>query len=69
MLFDAARCDLLLFNVTASKAVKSEDLQQASMVSTPSLPSAAHEVADSVLLTDEEAEQFLLKFPLMHILE
>ena len=39
------------------------------MVSTPSLPSAAHEIADSVLLTDEEAEQFLHKFPLVHILE
>ena len=39
------------------------------MVSTPSLPSAAHEVADSILLTDEEAERFLQKFPLVHILE
>ncbi|KAL0018991.1 hypothetical protein WJX79_000081 [Trebouxia sp. C0005] len=39
------------------------------MVSTPSLPSAAHEIADSVLPTDEEAEQFLHKFPLVHILE
>ena len=39
------------------------------MVSTPSLPSAAHEIADSVLLTDEEAEQFLQKFPLVHILQ
>lgn len=39
------------------------------MVSTPSLPSAAHEVADSLFLTDEEAERFLEKFPLVHILE
>ena len=39
------------------------------MVSTPSLPSAAHEIADSIFLTDEEAERFLQKFPLVHILE
>ena len=39
------------------------------MVSTPSLPSAAHELADSVFLTVEEAERFLQKFPLVHILE
>ena len=39
------------------------------MVSTPSLPSAAHELADSILLTDKEAERFLQKFPLVHILE
>lgn len=39
------------------------------MVSTPSLPSAAHEIADSVFLTDDEAERFLQKFPLVQILE
>lgn len=39
------------------------------MVSTPSLPSVAHEVADSIILTDEGAERFLEKFPLVRILE
>lgn len=39
------------------------------MVSTPSLPSAAHQIAESVFLSDEDAREFLQRFPLVQILE
>lgn len=41
----------------------------ASMVSTPSLPSAAHQIAESIFLSDEDAREFLQRFPLVQMLE
>ena len=60
-------CDIR--RVELSYAVASIWISLWVMVSTPWLPSAAHEIADLVLLTDEQAEGFLHRFPLVHILE